>query len=211
MRMPFMLVFHQSKCITGIKRILFYCCQIYILELVHVFVCSLSLRCMLKTLRVAYGSEDVIHNKHIFQTNRSNNNVAKVVRLQVDSYCKWISISYTWYEVRIAHARYLERRSTKLLFSDSIFDKVFHLLIFFLIAQFEVLLKKNEKEINCSYMKDLSVFTNVKRTSTFQRRFPNCSPATTSALFPLGVARKTQTFCELSWLHFQTCSDYKFS
>jgi len=53
-RMRFMLVFHQSKCINAIKRIPFYCRHVYILGFIHVFVYSFSLRCMRKsrTLRV---------------------------------------------------------------------------------------------------------------------------------------------------------------
>jgi len=53
-RMPYMLLFHQSKCICVIKRILFYHRHVYILELIHVFAYSLLLRCALKprTLRV---------------------------------------------------------------------------------------------------------------------------------------------------------------
>jgi len=57
-----MLVFHQSKCISVIKRILFYYLHVYILEFIHAFVCSLSLQCMLAS-HVACGSEDVAHNK----------------------------------------------------------------------------------------------------------------------------------------------------
>jgi len=54
MCMPFILVFHQSKCISAIKRTLFYYFHVYIFEFIHVFVCSLSLRCMLvpRALRV---------------------------------------------------------------------------------------------------------------------------------------------------------------
>jgi len=54
MSIPFMLVFHQSKCISAIKRILFYYFHVYIFEFIYVFVSSLSLRCMLipRALRV---------------------------------------------------------------------------------------------------------------------------------------------------------------
>jgi len=34
----FMLVFHQSKCINGIKLIHTYCCHVYIFMLFHVLV-----------------------------------------------------------------------------------------------------------------------------------------------------------------------------
>jgi len=47
MYMPFMLVFHQSECISAIKRILFYYFRVHIFESIYVFVSSLSLRCML--------------------------------------------------------------------------------------------------------------------------------------------------------------------
>ena len=46
-RMHFMVVFHQSKCISTIKRMLFYSRQVYILVFFHVFRCPLLLRCML--------------------------------------------------------------------------------------------------------------------------------------------------------------------
>jgi len=48
-----------------IQSSLFYYLHLCILEFIHVFVCSLSLRCrpMLKASRVACGSEDVIQNK----------------------------------------------------------------------------------------------------------------------------------------------------
>jgi len=48
MRMPFMLVFHQSKDISATKPIIFYYRHVYILEFIHVLECSLSLLCMLK-------------------------------------------------------------------------------------------------------------------------------------------------------------------
>jgi len=50
--MHFMLVFHQSKCISATKCILFYYLHVRSLEFVHGFVCSLSLRCMPRALRV---------------------------------------------------------------------------------------------------------------------------------------------------------------
>jgi len=37
MRMPFMLVFHQSKCISAITRILSYYFHVYVFEFIHVF------------------------------------------------------------------------------------------------------------------------------------------------------------------------------
>jgi len=48
MRVPFMLAFHQCKCISASKRILFYYFHVCILEFIHVVVCSISLRCTLK-------------------------------------------------------------------------------------------------------------------------------------------------------------------
>jgi len=54
MRVPFMLVFHQSEYISTIKRKLFYFHR-YILEHFHVFVCSLSLRFMLKPRKFRVG------------------------------------------------------------------------------------------------------------------------------------------------------------
>jgi len=60
----FMLMFHQSKCISAIKCILFYYRYAYIPVFCHVLVCSLLLRCMLKVQRVACGSEDVTKYTH---------------------------------------------------------------------------------------------------------------------------------------------------
>jgi len=48
-RMPFMLVFHQCKCIIAIECILFYGRHVYILVFFHVFACFLLRRCMLKS------------------------------------------------------------------------------------------------------------------------------------------------------------------
>jgi len=63
-RIPFMLVFHQSKGNSAIKRILFYYLHVYILVFIDVFVCSLSLRCMLKprALRVGVKTLYTINN-----------------------------------------------------------------------------------------------------------------------------------------------------
>jgi len=60
-RMPFMHVFHQSKCINAIKRILFYYRYVCILVFFHVFVCSLLLRCVLKSRALLVG-EKTLHN-----------------------------------------------------------------------------------------------------------------------------------------------------
>ena len=46
-RAPFMLLFHQSKCISAVQRVLFYYRHIYTLVFVHVFVCCLLLPIML--------------------------------------------------------------------------------------------------------------------------------------------------------------------
>jgi len=60
------IVFYQHKCIIATKCILFYYLHVYILEFIHVFACSLSLRCMPNS-RVACGIEDFIpHNTHSF-------------------------------------------------------------------------------------------------------------------------------------------------
>jgi len=58
MSVPFMLVFHQSECISAIKRMLFYYLHIYIFDFIHVFVFLITViyAC---TSRVACGSEDV--------------------------------------------------------------------------------------------------------------------------------------------------------
>ena len=64
-----MLVLHQSKCITAIKCMLFYYRHIYIIQLIHIFVYSLLLRCM--PSRVACGSEDAIHNRVLRRTGYS--------------------------------------------------------------------------------------------------------------------------------------------
>jgi len=58
MRMPFILVFHRSKCISTIKRILYFSTTAtYVCSLVfyHVLVCSLLLRCMLKSCALRVG------------------------------------------------------------------------------------------------------------------------------------------------------------
>ena len=68
MRVPIRLVFHQSKCISAIKRILLYYRHVYIVvfvnffhefvcsfHLTHVFLCSLLLRCMLKSSALRVG------------------------------------------------------------------------------------------------------------------------------------------------------------
>ena len=65
MRMPFMLVFYQSKCISAIKRILFYYFHVSIFELIHAFVCSLSLRCMLKPRALRVGVK-TLHTMNLF-------------------------------------------------------------------------------------------------------------------------------------------------
>ena len=46
-RAPFMLLFHQSKCISAVQRVLFYYHHIYTLVFVHVFMCCLLLPIML--------------------------------------------------------------------------------------------------------------------------------------------------------------------
>ena len=53
MRMPFILAFHQSKCVNAIMHTLFYYFQVCIFKFIHVYVCALSLQCILKprTLR----------------------------------------------------------------------------------------------------------------------------------------------------------------
>jgi len=54
MCMPFMLAFHQNKCINAIMRTLFYYFHVCTFEFIHVYVCALSFQCILKppTLRV---------------------------------------------------------------------------------------------------------------------------------------------------------------
>jgi len=54
MRMPFILAFHQSKCVNAIMRTLFYYFQVCIFKFIHVYVCALSLRCILKTPRCVW-------------------------------------------------------------------------------------------------------------------------------------------------------------
>jgi len=54
MRSPFMSVFHQSKCISTIKRILFYY-HVCILVFFHVLVCSLLLLCVLRSIALRAG------------------------------------------------------------------------------------------------------------------------------------------------------------
>jgi len=54
-RVRFVFVFHQRKCFSAIKRILFYYLQVCILEFIHVFVCFLSLRCMLRLRALRVG------------------------------------------------------------------------------------------------------------------------------------------------------------
>jgi len=55
MRVPFMLVFHQRKCTSAIKRIPFYYFHVYIFEFIRLFACYLLLRCMLKPLARRVG------------------------------------------------------------------------------------------------------------------------------------------------------------
>jgi len=55
MHVPFVLVFHQSKSISAIKRILIYYRHACILVFFHVFVCSLLMRCMLKSSSLRVG------------------------------------------------------------------------------------------------------------------------------------------------------------
>ena len=52
MRVPFVLVFDQRKCISAIKRMLSYYRHLCILMFFHVFLCSLLLRHMSIALRV---------------------------------------------------------------------------------------------------------------------------------------------------------------
>jgi len=49
MRVRFMLVFHQSKCISAIKRTLLNYRHVFTFIFFHVFVCFLLLRCMLES------------------------------------------------------------------------------------------------------------------------------------------------------------------
>ena len=60
MRVPFMLVFHQCKCISAIKRILYYC-QVYMLVCFHAFVSSFLLRRMLESSALRVGVK-TLHN-----------------------------------------------------------------------------------------------------------------------------------------------------
>jgi len=55
MRVPFMLVFHQSKCINATKRIFFHYRNVCMLVFFHVLVCSLLLRCIFKSSAVRVG------------------------------------------------------------------------------------------------------------------------------------------------------------
>ena len=65
---PFMLVFHQSKCISVIKRILFCLPHVYILVCFRVFVCFLLMQCMHKS-RVFHAGVKTLHNT-LFVSNR---------------------------------------------------------------------------------------------------------------------------------------------
>jgi len=71
MRMPFILVFQQSKCISAIMRILFYYFYVYIFEFIHVSVCSLSLWCMLipRALRVEVKTLYTINQSKTFESS----------------------------------------------------------------------------------------------------------------------------------------------
>jgi len=55
MRVPLMLAFHQRKCINAIMRILFYYFHLCIFEFIHVYVCALSLPCILKPRALRVG------------------------------------------------------------------------------------------------------------------------------------------------------------
>jgi len=59
MRMPFTLVFHQSECISAIKRLLFYYRHVCILLFFRVFVCSFLLKCILKSTALLVGMKAV--------------------------------------------------------------------------------------------------------------------------------------------------------
>jgi len=71
MRVPFMLVFHQSNCVSAIKRMLFYYHHVSIFVFFHVFVGSfLLLPCM---LNVACGNKDVIQYTRIYEKKTDRN------------------------------------------------------------------------------------------------------------------------------------------
>ena len=74
-RMSQKLVFHQSKCICAIKRILSTTANppcMY--PRLHVFTFSMSLRCMLKFKRLSCGIEDVT------QYNATKTNCSTVLK-----------------------------------------------------------------------------------------------------------------------------------
>jgi len=63
-RMPFILVFHQGKYISTIKRMLFYYRHVCILVFYHVLMCSLLLRCMLKSSALRVGVKMLYNIMH---------------------------------------------------------------------------------------------------------------------------------------------------
>jgi len=54
-------LFHQSKCISAIKRVLFYYRHTSIFVFFHVFVCSLLLRFLIKSNALHVGVK-TLHN-----------------------------------------------------------------------------------------------------------------------------------------------------
>jgi len=62
MRVPFMLVFHQCKRISAIKRIFFYYRHVCIFVFFHVLVCTFLLGCMSSALRVGVKKLNSVFN-----------------------------------------------------------------------------------------------------------------------------------------------------
>jgi len=71
MRMPFMLVFHQSKCSSATECIRFLLLPRVCLQVQNVFVCFLSLRCMLipRALRVGVKKSYTINHSGTATSN----------------------------------------------------------------------------------------------------------------------------------------------
>jgi len=82
----YMLVFHQSICISAIKRLPFFDGQVYTLVFFHVLVCSLLLQCML-CVRELYNAIDVIQCntsvlKNLFHKTNTKNNIQNMLIAQ---------------------------------------------------------------------------------------------------------------------------------